>query len=669
MWSDGSPLWIADKEDAKMYAYKLKTDESPIKIHCPDATKDFNTLEDAGNHNPKAIFSDGSTMWVVDNTAKKIFAYNQPLSGNAWLKTLTLSGVYNGAQPFHFSNPGLEYPSAYVLDRMEASTTVTAIAQDPNAIVRINPQDTNGTLPGHQVSLRETSSTVENKVTITVTSESGYIEKQYTITIARNVHGQYLPARNIDMHADNNRPTGIWSDETTMWVVNSMEQNPRIFAYNMWTTNQQQKVWDGSRDEAKEFVGLKGAQNVTPFGIWSDKTTMWVADEQENKIFAYVLESKMRPTSPTTLDFPFQYLNDAGNTQPRGLWSDGSTMWVSDWDKKIYAYKASDKTRDTSKEFDTLKGAGNQSPIGIWSDGTTMWVADLGRKKIFAYNMEDETNDPTKEFATSLKNSQPGYLWSDGKTLWVSDSIDQKIYAYNIKTAIQDVGAGSSPVTDDPSLRVLALSGIGLNPAFSANRTFYTALVDHTVASTTVTATPSQALSAVNVMYKRGGGGNLRWIDSDGSPIALQEGRNRIAVEVTSEDGSIRAYVIEVTKSEAPPVSGGPLPQLQSFQLSAASGQSQTGLASSATGIGEWKSQFIFAEPLPGGGVRFVFLVPAAKEFEIAESVDLLSGEWRPLLDDEFQATRESLGGQDRLTIILPKAEGKQRFLRLTPQR
>ena len=213
------------------------------------------------------------------------------------------------------------------------------------------------------------------------------------------------------------------------------------------------------------------------------------------------------------------------------------------------------------------------------------------------------------------------------------------------------------------------LGGISLSPVFSPDTLYYTAQVEFDVASTTVTATPSQALSAVNIMYKRGGGGALRWIDFDGSPIALQEGRNRIAVEVTSEDGSIRAYVIEVTKAEAPPVSGGPLPQPQSFQTSSASGQSQTDLASSAIGMGEWKSQLIFAAPLADGDVRFVFAVPAAEEFGIEETPNLWGETWKPLPEEEVKIRRESNGDSDRLTIILPKAAGKQRFLRLTPRK
>ena len=44
-----------------------------------------------------------------------------------------------------------------------------------------------------------------------------------------------------------------------------------------------------------------------------------------------------------------------------------------------------------------------------------------------------------------------------------------------------------------------------------------------------------------------------------------------------------------------------------------------------------------------------------------------MSGEWKALAEDEFQATRESRGhDHDRLTAILPSAEEKQQFLRLT---
>ena len=41
---------------------------------------------------------------------------------------------------------------------------------------------------------------------------------------------------------------------------------------------------------------------------------------------------------------------------------------------RLYAYNLTSKARDAGKDFDTLIAAGNGSPQGLWSDGTTMWV-------------------------------------------------------------------------------------------------------------------------------------------------------------------------------------------------------------------------------------------------------------------------------------------------------
>ena len=61
-------------------------------------------------------------------------------------------------------------------------------------------------------------------------------------------------------------------------------------------------------------------------------------------------------------------------------------MSVVDKDKQIYAYKLSDGSRDTVKDYNTLEAAGNQYPYGLWSDGTTMWVSDDEDNKVYAYN-------------------------------------------------------------------------------------------------------------------------------------------------------------------------------------------------------------------------------------------------------------------------------------------
>ena len=75
------------------------------------------------------------------------------------------------------------------------------------------------------------------------------------------------------------------------------------------------------------------------------------------KVYAYNLATKARDSSKD-----FDTLSAAGNNI-RWLWSDGTTMWVSD-SSRFYAYNLATKARDSSKDFDTLSAAGNNNPRG-----------------------------------------------------------------------------------------------------------------------------------------------------------------------------------------------------------------------------------------------------------------------------------------------------------------
>ena len=218
--------------------------------------------------------------------------------------------------------------------------------------------------------------------------------------------------------AGNDNPRGIWSDGTTMWVVD--DGDGKIYAYILNTK---------ARDSAKDFNTLDAAGNDSPTGIWSDDTTMWVADGSDDKLYAYNMATKARDS-----DKDFNTLENAENERPEGIWSDGTTMWVADAsDDKIYAYSMDSKARVSSKDFNTLENAENERPEGIWSDGTTMWVADYSDDKIYAYNLSTKARVSSKDFDTldAARNDHPTGLWSDRTTVWVADYSDDKIYAYN----------------------------------------------------------------------------------------------------------------------------------------------------------------------------------------------------------------------------------------------
>ena len=240
--------------------------------------------------------------------------------------------------------------------------------------------------------------------------------------------GDRKSGEDFTLHADNANPYGIWSNGTTMWVLDQSDDH--IYAYNMS---------DQSRDTSKEFSQTllrTGNSDSNPRGIWSDGTTMWVADVTDDKLYAYKMSDRTRDTSK---EFALADSTDAAqdNGSPRGILSDDTTMWVADiGDDKLYAYTLATGARDTAKELNTLVAAGNISPMHLWSDGVTIWVADWAADKVFAYTLATGVRDTGKEFAatTHSTNAQLTGLWSNGSTMWVADRPDtgaDKLFAYS----------------------------------------------------------------------------------------------------------------------------------------------------------------------------------------------------------------------------------------------
>ena len=106
---------------------------------------------------------------------------------------------------------------------------------------------------------------------------------------------------------------------------------------------------------------------------------MLVSDHNDDKIYAYNMPSapgvSIQPPKPV-VDTPAFERNAAGdftglaaakNNVPQGIWSDWATVWVADSeDNKIYAYDLKAKARAANHDFDTLYAAGNTNPTDIW---------------------------------------------------------------------------------------------------------------------------------------------------------------------------------------------------------------------------------------------------------------------------------------------------------------
>ena len=272
-----------------------------------------------------------------------------------------------------------------------------------------------------------------------------------------------------------------------------------------------------SRDSGSDFT--LDAANGYPTGIWSDGTTMWVADFEDAKLYAYRMSDRSRDSGK---DFTL----DADNGSPVGIWSDGTTMWASDFtDGKLYAYRMSDRSRDSGKDFNTLFAAGNKFPEGIWSDGTTMWVADTGNDTVFAYDLSTRAWDFEKDITLGPGHNSPMGVWSNGSTMWVSDWRDTKLYAYRMSDQTRDSGKDFALDADDESYEGIWSAGSTMwvasrddaklyaydwnNPATGAPTITGAVRVDETLAAGTRSIADADGLDAAIFEYQ--------WVSSDGS--------------------------------------------------------------------------------------------------------------------------------------------------------
>ena len=226
LWSDGTTIWVADDDSpGKLYAYTLANGTR-------DATKEFDFV--VVNGILGGIWSDRSTLWVAYEEEKsKLYAY------------MLADGTRDVAKEFDFAKD---------------NTTPAGIWSD-------------GT-------------------TIWVLQQGGLTKpKLYAYTLTTG-------ARNADKEFDlegNDFLKGLWSDGTTIWILDDgydrdLDEygDAKIYAYVLAT---------GARDTAKEF-NLE-EQNEDPSDIWSDGTTLWVLDNgydpdsddfEDAKIYAYQLK-------------------------------------------------------------------------------------------------------------------------------------------------------------------------------------------------------------------------------------------------------------------------------------------------------------------------------------------------------------------------------------------
>ena len=342
---------------------------------------------------------------------------------------------------------------------------------------------------------------------------------------------------------------------------------------------------DSSRLSDEEFV-LSGRPYA---GIWSDGTTLWALDT-DGTLRAYSRSDGSEISGLSTDVSRDGYYDTREVDAPRGIWSDGDTLWVVDRDNtKVVAFalpgpncsNRNNYCRQPANDFDLHADndnpwgitAGKSSPIATEID--TWWVTNVtvdnttGRtldKRLFAYVYSEdseingtriEVRDIDLKETLNLTSWQQYFygLAATDTIMYVAEYITNRVYSFNMPGVTGPVApalVSSDATLSDLSLRTqMALSDTVLydpfssqQTQFSSGQTQYRVYVEPDDASITVTATPNP--SAQGAVVKVGG-----TIAANGV-VALNEGTNgmpgvtTILIEVTAQDGKTETYTVEV---------------------------------------------------------------------------------------------------------------------------
>ena len=412
-------------------------------------------------------------------------------------------------------------------------------------------------------------------MTIKVTAKDGVTTKQYEVKveIASNEAKGWRVYNDVPMDSlvvpmdslvdEPQLPShyirGLWADDSRVLTTarrhgtkdGEFYLDQKLYAFD---------AADSSRLPDEEFV-LSGRPYA---GIWSDGTTLWALDT-DGTLRAYKLSDGSEITGWSVDLSPDGYYDTREVYEPRGIWSDGDTLWVTGKDDadnaKGFAFelpKGCNSCRKSSLDFE-LSGD-NDNPWGITGNDDTWWVTEVGEdglttdtRTIYAYNRSDGTRDTDKDIDLSLlniSNIQQLYygLAATDTIMYVAEYITGRVYSFSLPGVSGPVAPALN--SSDATLSSLSLNNASLSPGFSSSHTIYHAGVEPDITSTTVTATPNP--SARGAVVKVGGtiidgevvGGTTY---TDGVvPLNGPGTTTTILIFVTAQDGTKKTYTVEV---------------------------------------------------------------------------------------------------------------------------
>ncbi len=421
LYTDGEFLWAVENEpNGRVEARRLSdgglAPRLGFRLH-PD------------NADAWGIWSNGVTMFVLDNGDKKIYTYRfrenatGPTTSGGTLRmgnaapgdvltidTSTISdanGLPDPLTPTYQWQHNDAFGWADLSGETGATLTVTSAYADGHVRVRASFNDATG-------------------YPEVVYSNAIYVRTQDAVLDFTHYEG-------FDLHSSNGNPRSIWSDGTTLWVGQNNATNDKVLAYHLKDNPDTEANEYGTRDPAKDLDPMNDEGHI----VTGDDDHFWLTDQgQRSKRTLPIARS-----GTTTLS-SFVYCPALGNTAEcvliawGGTASDGSRIWYPDSTVFVRSYWIADDPETSDNEYGTYAKTIRFSfvPLGLYTDGEFLWAVENNPNgRVEARRLIDGSLVEHLGFTLDAGNADAWGIWSNGVTMFILDNFDERIYTYRYR--------------------------------------------------------------------------------------------------------------------------------------------------------------------------------------------------------------------------------------------
>ena len=364
---------------------------------------------DAANANPRGLHTNSTHAFVLDGTARKIFAYR-------W--STQRFGVRNTALDIDTENivSGLSEPNGIG----GAGGRIWISGESPHGKLYEVQQASNGALSRKTSNVADSPDFPRQIIDFTVYQSGG--TTYALIADDRSIYRSTLSGNS-------------WSPWT---VFSNAVREPRSIATDGTYAYAESDIAGSSDTKIVRFPlsnpgSLDSWELLLPSGynhgssLFIYQGIMWVADNRNKEVTAFDIATRQQQ-SDLSVNHPA--------TRPQGIWGDGTYLYTAENNRSgndgmIFGFRMSGGVRDPGRDINLTAAASN--PYGLWGNATTFYVGNRGSAPMMvAYHATQKIEVSSKSFPLATGNTEPLALAGDNDGIYCVDE-DLTVYWYGLR--------------------------------------------------------------------------------------------------------------------------------------------------------------------------------------------------------------------------------------------